>query len=96
MGKKRLGTPRRLNKTNIQRTPHLAGIYVIRSEKGSTQYVGMSRNLKSRLTQHQSKRSIPNAATFQTRTARSVRRAETLESEYIRRYKPKYNILKNK
>jgi|GEM_PF-2428418 len=96
MGEKKLGASRRLNKTNIERAPNRTGIYVIKSDRGVTQYVGRSQNLKARLSQHHSKKSIPNASTFQTRTVRSVRKVEALESEYIRRYKPKYNILKNK
>ncbi len=95
MGKK-LGASRKLNKTNIERVPKRTGIYVIKSDRGATQYIGRSQNLKARLSQHHSQKSIPNASTFQTRTTRSVRKAATLESEYIRRYKPRYNILKNK
>lgn len=96
MGRKKLGAPRRLSKTNIERVPSSTGIYVIKSGRGTTQYVGRSQNLKARLSQHYSKKSVPNASTFQTRTVRSTRKVKSLESEYIRRYKPKYNILKNK
>jgi len=96
MSEKRLGASKRFNKTNIERAPNRTGIYVIKSDQGATQYVGRSQNIKARLSQHHSQKSIPNASTFQTRTVGSVRKAEALESEYIRRYKPRYNILKNK
>ena len=96
MSGKKLGASRSLNRTNISRAPSSTGIYVIKSGRGATQYVGRSQNLKARLSQHYSKKSVPNASTFQTRTVRSARKAKSLESEYIRRYKPKYNILKNR
>ena len=96
MGEKRLGSPRRLTKTNISRTPDRAGIYVVKSAQGAIQYVGMSRKLKTRLEQHLAQKSIPNANTFQIRTCRSAKKAANLERNYIRRYRPKYNILKNK
>jgi len=96
MGKKRLGARHRFNKTNIERAPKRAGIYVVRNPRGATQYVGMSRNIRTRLKKHLNDESIPNASTYQTRTCRSSRRAANLERDYIKRYKPKYNILKNK
>jgi excinuclease UvrABC nuclease subunit len=96
MGEKRLGAPRRFSKTNIERAPNRAGIYVVKSARGVTQYVGMSRNIRTRLEQHLTQESIPNASIYQTRTCRSAKKAANLERDYIRRYGPKYNILKKK
>jgi len=96
MGEKRLGAQRKLNKTNIDRVPKRAGVYVIKSRSGGIQYVGMSVNLRTRLQQHLTQENIPNAHTYQTRTCRSTKRAANLERDYIQRYKPKYNILKKK
>jgi len=96
MGEKRLGTRYRFNKTNIERAPNHAGIYVVRNARGATQYVGMSRNIRTRLEHHLTQESIPNASTYQMRTCRSSKKAATLERDYIKRYRPKYNILKNK
>lgn len=93
---KRLGTERRLTKENIERTPDRTGIYVIKNARGATQYVGRSQNLKTRLTQHLDQKDIPGADSFQTRTLTSKKQAENLEGRYIERYKPKYNMLKNK
>ena len=96
MVEKRLGTPRRWSETNIKGAPNSAGIYVVKSKRGAAQYVGMSSNIRTRLKQHLTQESIPNASTYQTRTCRSSRRAANLERDYIKRYKPKYNILKKK
>jgi excinuclease UvrABC nuclease subunit len=96
MGEKRLGARHRFNKTNIERAPKRAGIYVVRNPHGATQYVGMSRNIRTRLRQHLTEESIPNASTYQMRTCRSSTRAANLERDYIKKYNPRYNILKNK
>jgi excinuclease UvrABC nuclease subunit len=96
MGEQRLGPRHKFNRTNIEHAPKRAGIYVIRSPRGTTQYVGVSRNIRTRLGQHLSNDSIPNASTYQTRTCRSSRMAANLERHYIKKYNPKYNILKNK
>ena len=96
MGEKRLGALHRFNKTNIERAPKRAGIYVVRNPRGTAQYVGMSRNVRTRLGEHLTNESIPNASTYQTRTCKSSRKATALERDYIKRYNPRYNILKNK
>ncbi len=93
---KRLGTAQRLTKDNIERTPDRIGIYVIKNERGAAQYVGRSQQVKTRLTQHLSQKDIPGARSFQVRTLTSKEQAENLEGRYIQRYKPKYNVLKNK
>jgi len=93
---KRLGGEKRFTKANIEKAPDRPGIYVIKNEKGATQYVGMSQKLRTRLEQHLSQKDIPGADTFRTRPVRSTKQAENLEGRYIENYKPRYNILKNK
>ncbi len=93
---KKLGAAQRLTKDNIERTPDRTGIYVIKNERGATQYVGRSQALRTRLTQHLNQKDIPGAHSFQTRTLTSKKQAENLEGRYIERYKPTYNVLKNK
>lgn len=96
MGEQRLGPRRRFNRTNIEGAPKRPGIYVIRNPRGTTQYVGVSRDVRKRLGKHLADDSIPNAHTYQTRTCKSSRRAANLERRYIEKYNPRYNILKNK
>lgn len=93
---KRLGGARKFSKTNIEGVPDRTGIYVIKNKEGATQYVGMSQKLRTRLEQHLNQKDIPGADTVQTRTTRSTKQATKAEGDYIRRLKPKYNVLKNK
>jgi len=93
---KRLGGEKGFTKTNIEKVPDHTGIYVIKSKGGQTQYVGVSQKVRTRLAQHLSQRDIPGAHNFQTRSLRSIKQAENLEGDYIKRHKPKYNILKKK
>lgn len=92
----RLGSRRKLNQTNIRKVPNRCGVYVIRNRSGDAQYIGMTRTLKTRLKQHLGQMSLPGADSFQIRTAPSSRNAKRLEKDYIKRYRPKYNIQKNK
>ena len=93
---KKLGGRQKLNQTNLNTVPNKPGIYLVRNEKGDTQYVGISKTLRSRIGQHVSQGDIPGAKSFQVRTTRSASQAEKLEGKYIKNYKPKYNIQKNK
>lgn len=93
---KKLGGQKRFTKTNVEKVPDRTGIYVIKSEGGQTQYVGVSQKMKTRLAQHLRQKDIPGAHAFQTRPLRSKKQAENLEGDYIKRHKPKYNILKKK
>jgi len=95
MGKK-LGDTWKFNKPNVEKTPDSTGIYVVKNRRGGTQYVGISQNLRTRLKQHLNQQDIPGADGFQIRTVRSKKQAENLEGNYIRRLKPKYNVLKHK
>lgn len=92
----RLGNRRKLNQTNIGTVPNKCGVYVIRNKKGDAQYIGMTKSLRTRLSQHLGQRSLPGAHSFQIRTSGSTRNAEKLEKDYIKRYRPRYNIQKNK
>jgi len=93
---KRLGGKQKLDKSHLDSVPDKPGVYVIRNKKGDVQYVGMSKQLKTRIAQHADQKDVPGASSVQTRTTRSEKRAQRLEEDYIKRYKPKYNIQKNK
>ena len=93
---KKLGKRHTVSKKNVDSIPSSPGLYVVRNTKGDVQYVGMSKNIKVRLSQHTSQRSIPGAHTFQVRTTNSRSEAEKLESGYIRKYKPRYNVQKKR
>ena len=92
----KLSGRKNLNKTNLNTVPNKPGIYLVRNKGGDAQYIGMTKTLKGRIEQHLSQRDIPGAKSFQTRTTRSVSQAEKLEGNYIKRYRPPYNIQKKK
>jgi len=93
---KRVGQSKRFNKTNIQKAPDRTGLYVISNKDGRAQYVGISSRVRSRLAQHLEQKDIPGAHNYQIRTLTSKRQAEKLEGSYIRRLRPKHNILKKR
>lgn len=93
---KKLGGRHKLNRTNLNTVPDKPGIYLVRNEKGDAQYIGKSKTLRSRIEHHLSQRDIPGAKSFQVRTTRSASQAEKLEGNYIKRYRPTYNIQKKK
>lgn len=93
---KKLGGEKKLNKTNLSTVPNKPGIYLVRNKEGDAQYIGMTKTLKGRIEQHLSQRDIPGAKSFQIRTTRSASQAEKLEGNYIKRYRPTYNIQKKK
>ena len=93
---KRLGGEKRFTKTDIKKVPDRTGIYIIKSKGGQTQYVGVSQKVRTRLAQHLTQKDVPGAHTFKTRPLRSIKQAKNLEGDYIKRHKPKYNILKKK
>ena len=89
---KRLTNRQTFNQTNLQDAPDQSGIYLIRNRKGDCQYVGSAGGgrLAERLRAHLSKRDIPGVHSFQIRTTATENEARKLESEYKRRYRPRY------
>jgi excinuclease UvrABC nuclease subunit len=89
---KRLTNRQTFNQTNLQDVPDQSGIYLIRNRKGSCQYVGSAGagRLAEGLKEHLNKRDIPGFHSFQIRTTTSENEARKLESEYKRRYRPRY------
>ena len=89
---KRLTNRQTFNQTNLQDVPDQSGIYMVRSRKGTCQYVGSAEagRLAERLKEHLNKRDIPGAYSFQIRTTTSENEAKQLERQYKRRYRPTY------
>lgn len=76
--------------------PNRAGLYLIRNEAGSVLYIGITAGLKVRIQHHIDEGDIPNTYSIQIRRTKTLEDAEKLEMGYIRRYLPKYNIIKNR
>ena len=87
------------SKENLKTVPAMTGVYVFNSKDKPT-YIGKSINLKARLISHFEEAKIdPKAAgyvdsadTISYYLTDSEFKALLLESEFIRKYKPKYNV----
>jgi excinuclease ABC subunit C len=74
---------------NVGRGP---GIYKLFNSQGSLTYVGRAKNIKERLQQHFNKRDITNIRRFEAKHTNTMREAERIEKNIIRRFKPHHNI----
>lgn len=77
------------------------GVYLMKDDEGKVLYVGKARNLKKRLTSYFTRLGKPDIKTwvllkkvtnFETILTTSEKEALILESNLIKRYKPKYNV----
>ena len=87
-------------KEHLQLVPKLPGCYQMKNEKGEIIYVGKAKNLQNRLRSyftgsHDAKttRMIQDIATFEYIVTSSELEAFLLELNFIKEYRPKYNIL---
>jgi len=84
----------------IKKLPKSPGVYLYRSDKGRIIYVGKAVNLKNRVSSYfigdhdpKTVELVRNIADLEWIVAGSEIEALVLESELIKRYKPKFNIL---
>ncbi|MDD2486887.1 MAG: excinuclease ABC subunit UvrC [Candidatus Gracilibacteria bacterium] len=86
----------------LERLPHVPGIYIMKDKKGKIIYVGKSVNLKNRVSSYfNSKTKLNFAKQIMVGVIDSLDYIETsnelealvLETNYIKKNKPKYNIL---
>lgn len=89
----RLTRPRSFSRRNVQQVPNQSGIYILESDSGVVQYVGMAKagNLQKRLENHLTEDDIRSADKFSFRTTSSTIEAQKLERSYIDRLNPKQN-----
>jgi len=89
----RLSQPQGFSTRNVQNVPNQSGVYVLESDNGVTQYVGMAKagNLQDRLMDHINEDDIHSADKFRFRPTSSTREAQALEQAYIDRLDPKQN-----
>lgn len=92
-----------MNKRIIDKLKHLSkssGVYLFRDEKGRVIYVGKAVNLKNRVSSYfnqtekdpKTKEMISHIFKLDTINCDSEFEALILESELVKRYKPKYNV----
>jgi excinuclease ABC subunit C len=86
----------------LSRIPSNPGVYLMRDSDGVILYAGKAQNLKKRLASYFSKSSTTDAKTevlinkiadFETIITASEKEALILESNLIKRYKPRYNVV---
>jgi excinuclease ABC subunit C len=85
--------------THVSSSP---GVYLMKDMKGKVIYVGKARNLKNRLSAYFQKSTQPDKKTnvlishietFETVLTATEQEALILESNLIKRYRPKYNVI---
>jgi len=85
-----------------RQTPHNPGVYLMKDVKGSTIYVGKAKDLKKRLSSYFIQKSNHDAKTaalletvkdFEIIITSSNHEAFILESNLIKEYNPKYNVI---
>lgn len=91
---------KRLVKGMVEHTPQLPGVYKMISEQGEVLYVGKAKNLQNRISQYAGSNLSPKTAALVSQIHKidyiilpSEEDALILESNLIREYKPKYNII---
>jgi len=85
---------------NIKSIPEKPGVYLMKSEDNSILYIGKAKNLKKRVSSYFHKKIqnvktenlISNTASIETIITDNEVEALILESNLIKKYKPKYNI----
>lgn len=87
----------------IARTPKSPGVYLMKNAEGKVIYVGKAANLKNRIRSYFSDASsrtdaktgvlVKHIADFETVVTASETEALILESNLIKRYRPRYNVI---
>lgn len=85
-----------------RQTPHNPGVYLMKDARGNTIYVGKAKDLKKRLSSYFIKKKNHDAKTlallemiqdFDIIITSSGHEAFILESNLIKEYNPKYNVI---
>lgn len=86
----------------LSRTPSGAGVYLMKNSSGDVLYVGKARNLRKRLSSYFTKQVQPDLktgvlvkqiSTFDIIITNTENEALILESNLIKRYRPRYNVI---
>ena len=86
----------------LQRTPTGPGVYLMKDSDGTIIYIGKARNLKNRLSSYFRKKGatdlktgvlVKQVAIFDTIITATEKEALILESNLIKRHRPRYNVI---
>ncbi len=90
-------------KQKLRETPHKPGVYLHKDQTGGIIYVGKAKDLKKRVSQYfmasrkmksdrKTRALMETIADFDYHIVRNEEEALILESKFIKRYRPRYNI----
>jgi excinuclease ABC subunit C len=86
----------------LERVPSGPGVYLLKNDAGTILYVGKARNLRKRLGAYLAHKNVQDAKTaaliariddFETIVTASEKEALILESNLIKRHRPRYNVV---
>jgi len=89
-------------KEKLSLLPPLPGVYLMKDDSGSILYVGKAQNLKKRISSYfrsphqldpKTNMLVQKLSTFETIITGTEKEALILESNLIKRHKPKYNVI---
>ena len=89
-------------KSKLARSPEAPGVYLMKDDRGQVLYVGKAKHLKKRLASYfsrvdasdpKTRTLVARIATFETIVTASEKEALLLESNLIKRYRPRYNVV---
>ncbi|MDK2861010.1 MAG: excinuclease subunit [Thermodesulfobacterium sp.] len=88
-------------KINLKEIPESPGVYLFKGEKGEVLYVGKAKNLKNRLFYYvkgpllspKIQRLVETAENLEYFLTQTEKEALLLEANFIKKYRPKYNVL---
>ena len=83
---------RNFSEKNIGNVSGGPGVYKLFNSQRSLTYVSKAKNIKERLQQHLKKRDITNIRRFEVKHTDTMREAERIEKNIIRRFKPLHNM----
>ena len=89
-------------KDKLSGAPNDPGVYIMKDGEGKVVYVGKAKNLKKRLSSYfkqfrqmdlKTRVLVKNISNFDTIITRTEKEALILESNLIKRYRPRYNVI---
>ncbi len=89
-------------KSMLDRTPSSPGVYLMRDQQGQIIYIGKARDLKKRLTSYfrnanqwnlKTNILVQKVSAFDTVITRTEKEALILESNLIKKHRPRYNVV---
>ncbi len=82
-----------MKKVNPLKIPSVCGVYAFSNKKGEYLYIGKAKNIKKRIKSHQTRKNLFVTDNIKIEEKDSEFEALILESQLIKKYRPKHNVL---